>query len=187
MTITETIRNTLLNEKGTDPIEMIIKIMNDPSCHMHGPEHHIMVSSCLLTAYKNAGGDIDLPSALSEAEDRGSKVPGGVCGRWGSCGAAISTGIYVSIITGASPTTEESWGMSNLMTSESLKNIGRIGGPRCCKRDSFTAIITAIEYTKENFGIHMTYPDITCTFSDKNAQCIGSRCPYNPENKKENI
>lgn len=29
-------------------------------CHMHGPEHHIMVGAALLTAYKNAGGDIDL-------------------------------------------------------------------------------------------------------------------------------
>lgn len=28
-------------------------------CHMHGPEHHVMVGAALLTAYKNAGGAID--------------------------------------------------------------------------------------------------------------------------------
>lgn len=179
--INEIILNTLLEEKGTDPIEMIIKIMNDPSCHMHGPEHHIMVASCLLTAYKNAGGEIDLPSALMEAQDRGGKVPGGVCGRWGSCGAAISTGIFISIITGASPLTEESWGLSNLMTSESLKNIGSIGGPRCCKRDSFTAMLTAVEYVKKHFGINMTTGNVVCSFSDRNPQCIKERCPYNKQ------
>ena len=27
---------------------------------MHGPEHHAMVGSALLTAFKNAGGDVDL-------------------------------------------------------------------------------------------------------------------------------
>ena len=48
-----------------------------PFCHMHGPEHHIMVGSALLTAYHNAGGQIDLPKALSEMISRGSKVPGG--------------------------------------------------------------------------------------------------------------
>ena len=49
-----------LTEKSKNPIEIIQKIMNLPSCHMHGPEHHIMVGSALLTAYKNAGGNIDL-------------------------------------------------------------------------------------------------------------------------------
>ena len=40
---------------------------------MHGPEHHVMVGAALLTAYKNAGGDIDLHSALIEMLNRGKK------------------------------------------------------------------------------------------------------------------
>ncbi|MCQ2563482.1 MAG: DUF5714 domain-containing protein [Mogibacterium sp.] len=28
--------------------------MSMPFCHMHGPEHHVMVGSALLTAYKQA-------------------------------------------------------------------------------------------------------------------------------------
>ena len=38
---------------------------------MHGPEHHVMVGSALLVAYKNAGGEIDLPEALLEMMNRG--------------------------------------------------------------------------------------------------------------------
>ena len=49
-----------LSESLRDPIRIINKLMAQPFCHMHGPEHHIMVGAALLTAYKNSGGDIDL-------------------------------------------------------------------------------------------------------------------------------
>ncbi len=48
-----------LNEKSKNPIEILEKMMSMDFCHMHGPEHHVMVGASLLTAYKNAGGDID--------------------------------------------------------------------------------------------------------------------------------
>ena len=49
-----------LSEKSKNPIEILNKMMKLSFCHMHGPEHHIMVGAALLTAYKNAGGEIDL-------------------------------------------------------------------------------------------------------------------------------
>ena len=144
---------------------------------MHGPEHHVMVGSALLTAYKNAGGDIDLNAALVEMMNRGRNVPGGACGFWGACGAGISTGMFVSIITKASPLTQESWGLSNSMTSKALGEIGKIGGPRCCKRDSYLAILSAIDFVKEHFDVEMEKNKVVCIHSDINNQCIGSRCP----------
>ena len=75
------------------------EMMEQPFCHMHRPEHHVMVGSALLAAYKNAGGEIDLPEALLEMMNRGKAVPGGVCGFWGACGAGISTGMFISIIS----------------------------------------------------------------------------------------
>lgn len=92
-----------LNETSRDPIAIVGKMMDMPFCHTHGPEHHIMVGCALLTAYSNAGGKVDLPSALNEMVSRGSKVPGGACGFWGACGAAVSTGMFISIITGFTP------------------------------------------------------------------------------------
>ena len=62
----DSIVGVCIGEKSKNPIEIIQKMMALPFCHMHGPEHHVMVGSALLTAYKNAGGDIDLPKALSE-------------------------------------------------------------------------------------------------------------------------
>ena len=62
--------------------------------------------------------------------------------------------------------------------SKVLDAIGSIGGPRWCKRDSYMAIISAIDYVAENFNIQMEKPVIKCIHSDKNNQCIKERCPF---------
>ena len=96
-----------LEAASKDPIEIINSMMAQPFCHMHGPEHHIMVGAALLTAYKNAGGEIDLQQALVEMMSRGRSVPGGACGFWGACGAGISVGMFVSIISKSTPLSAE--------------------------------------------------------------------------------
>ena len=174
-----------LGETSKDPIAIIEKMMEMPFCHMHGPEHHAMVGAALLTAYKNAGGEVDLPQALEEMMNRGRQVPGGACGFWGACGAGISTGMFISIITDSSPLMQESFGLSNTMTSESLNKIGEIGGPRCCKRDSYLSLLTAIDFVKDKLGVEMDKHEIVCTHSKDNNQCIGKRCPFSPANHKE--
>ncbi len=169
-----------MNQTSKNPIEIIRKLMAEPFCHMHGPEHHVMVGSALLTAYKNAGGKVDLADALEEMMKRGRAVPGGACGFWGACGAGISAGIFISILSGSTPLAVEPWGSSNKMTAKALDSIGSISGPRCCKRDSYLAILAAIDFVKEEFGIEMERPDIQCIHYKQNNQCIGGRCPFSP-------
>lgn len=176
----DTVISICLEETSRNPVEVMNRLMMQPFCHMHGPEHHVLVGSALLTAYKNAGGDIDLPKMLIEMQNRGRQVPGGVCGFWGACGAGISSGMFVSLISGATPLSVEPWGLSNQMTSQSLNAIGEIGGARCCKRDSYLAILAAIDFVAEHFAIQMEKPEIICQFSNKNNQCIGNRCPFHP-------
>ena len=67
----DAIYSLCLNSTSANPIEILEAMMSLPFCHMHGPEHHIMVGSALLTAYKNAGGSLDLPAALQEMQKRG--------------------------------------------------------------------------------------------------------------------
>jgi len=169
------------SDTSADPIEIMEKMMAAPFCHMHGPEHHVMVGSALLTAYKNAGGDVDLETALYEMQGRGKQVPGGVCGFWGACGAGISTGIFLSIALKATPLAAEAWGLANRMTAQALDAIGKNGGPRCCKRDSYLAITEAVKFTRENLGIEMKSGSIVCSRSHLNNQCIGKRCPFHRE------
>ena len=174
-----------LTSKSSNPIEIIETIMSIPSCHMHGPEHHIMVGSALLTAYKNAGGDIDLKASLYEMQKRGKQVPGGACGFWGACGAGISAGMFFSIVSKSTPLSKEAWGLSNQMTAKALNAIGNNGGPRCCKRDSYLAIIEAVAFTKEHLQISMDLDQVTCTRSQLNNQCIHENCPFYKKEKKK--
>ena len=169
-----------LAERSTDPIAILDRMMALPFCHMHGPEHHVMVGAALLTAYKNAGGELDLPAALSEIHSRGMAVPGGACGFWGACGAGISAGQFVAIATQSTPLAREPWGLSNQMTARALECIGRVGGPRCCKRDSWLSILAAADFAREQLGVEMTPSAPRCEYSARNSQCIGSRCPFSP-------
>lgn len=175
----ETVMRECTASSLKNPVEIIQKIMQDPYIYMHGPEHHVMAGAALLTAYHNCGGQLDLLPALKEMKERGSQIPGGACGFWGCCGAAVSTGTYMSIVTGTTPLSGRSWGLANRMTGRALQAIGEIGGPRCCKRDTFTAVIEAVRMTQEELGIFMELPDtIQCMFSAENQQCRKQSCPY---------
>ena len=174
-----------LKENSKNPVEILHKLMKQSFCHMHGPEHHILVGASLITAFKNAGGEVDLQDALLEMQSRGRQVPGGICGLWGSCGAAISTGLCISLLTGSSPLATESWGWCNDMTSRVLAHEARIGGPRCCKRNSNIAVLEAVEFISEKFGLELEKPEkIVCEWFGQNNQCIRERCPFHPVNEK---
>ena len=178
----DTIIGVCLKETSKDPIAIIERMMALPFCHMHGPEHHVMVGAALLTAYKNAGGDIDLSGSLSEMMSRGRNVPGGACGFWGACGAGISSGMFVSIISKSTPLAGQPFALSHKMTAKSLERIGEIGGPRCCKRDSFLSILAAVDFVKEQFGVEMEKREVVCGYSAQNNQCIGKRCAFSKVN-----
>ena len=175
------ILSTCRRTESRDPIAIMQLLMGHPAIHMHGPEHHVLVGAALIAAYCNSGGTGDREQLLELMAQRGGRVPGGICGFWGCCGAAVSSGIFISLVTGSTPTGKENWGLSNRMTSRSLAAIGEIGGPRCCKRDSFTAVLQACTFVSRELGVDMQpTAGIRCTFSGKNRECIGPRCPYNP-------
>lgn len=176
----EAVEQICLGETSKDPIGIIQKIMENPYIYMHGPEHHVMVGASLLTAYKNAGGTIDLPALLKEMMQRGGQVPGGACGFWGCCGAAVSCGIFFSLIRSATPLSKEERGEANRATAKALMRIAKYGGPRCCKRDSFLSILSAAEILQEQTGIGLEClgRPVRCTFSAGNAQCLGNECPF---------
>ena len=71
-------------------------------------------------------------------------------------------------------------GFSNLMTSRALARIAETGGPRCCKRDSYNAILAAIDFVEEKFDIKMETPSkVICARNSMNNHCLKSKCPFN--------
>lgn len=182
MDIVDIIEHFCLRTSLDNPMEIAIEIMDKPYFNMHGPEHHFLIPAVLLTSYYHKTGEINkLKPKLKVAKTRAKDVKGGFCGFYGSCGAAVGTGIFMSIVTEASPLTTESWQDSNMMTANSLREIAKLGGPRCCKRALFTSIREAAKYVDDRFAIKMyDYEDYNpkCTYKSKNKECIGSKCPY---------
>jgi len=163
-----------------DPFEMAIALMKNPAVKMHGPEHHFLVPAVLLSAYYNKTGETGRKEkAIKTARKRAEHIIGGFCGLFGDCGAAVGTGIFVSIITGATPLSREEWRLSNLMTAQSLKEIAIRGGPRCCKRNTFLALKCAVAFLRSEFGVSLPGGEnLRCTFSDQNSECLREKCPF---------
>lgn len=183
------ITNYCLNTTSTSPLHMALDLMKHPSVNMHGPEHHYLVPAVLTTAFviKNSNQEI-LVKLLKEAQKRSRNILGGFCGFYGACGAGVGCGIYASLILQASPLSENEWGLCNLMTSKALESISKPGGPRCCKRDTFLAIESAISFTKEYLNTDLdAYPDLICTFSSLNKECLIDKCKFHAVNSDNTL
>lgn len=164
---------------SANPYEIFQALAHMEFVRMHGPEHHILDGACVLTAFRNAGGRIDLHEALKKLMYEGLRMPGAACGLWGVCGAVTSIGAALAIIDGTGPLSGEDWGSHMEYTSAALARLAKTDGPRCCKRDAFTAMEQAAIYIDGRYGIRLELPEIKCDFSARNSQCIGIRCPYN--------
>lgn len=190
----EDIKSVAKASKSKNPIEIADEMMKKKTIHMHGPEHHFLVAAALLAAYVNQVESDDLEKKnpcnfndsaavkgdiIIKAEGRARNVPGGICGLWGSCGAAVGVGIFISIITEATPLTVESWSKANLAVSNALKIISENGGPRCCKRNTYLAITSAIEFLKKSMDIHLEKPkQIYCEYFELNNECKLDECLF---------
>jgi hypothetical protein len=159
---------------------MAIILMRHPQLKMHGPEHHFLVPAVLLAAYYNITGEAESKKAKIElARQRSAKIPGGFCGSHGNCGAGVGTGIFLSIITETTPLSGKTWQLSNMLTGSCLMEIACKGGPRCCKRDTFTAITHTAGFVKEHLNVTIPVPaEIICEFHSSNKQCLGTKCAY---------
>ena len=175
----ELIIGDCVKSSGTNPHEIFNTIARKDFVNIHGPEHHVLDGACILTAFYNAGGNIDLYAALQKLMNEGLRMPGAACGLWGVCGAVTSIGAALAIIDDTGPLSTEDWESHMEYTSSALARLAQIGGPRCCKRDAFLSMEQAVEYINKRYGIVLDMQPVRCNFSTHNAQCIGKRCPYN--------
>jgi hypothetical protein len=175
----EVLTQVLIATKSTDPAEIIEQVMAHPSVPMHGPEHHVIVPAAIIAAVRNTGYPVP-EGALEKAIERASKVPGGWCGLYGDCGAAVGVGIAVSVLTNATPLTGKERMLALGATSFALARM-LDGQPRCCKRASRTAVEAAVDYLEEKLNIKLTKSkDIKCTYTVRNQQCAKTECPHYP-------
>ncbi|MBY8989718.1 MAG: SAM-dependent methyltransferase [Candidatus Lokiarchaeota archaeon] len=165
-----------------DPFKLADLIMKHHKFKVYGPEHHVLTPAVILTALKNndikkVNGDDITPFDIKEGIRRASKIPGGWCGFYDSCGAGMGFGIAVSIMTGATPSTNTQRSLANEMTSKSLAKIAD-NLEHCCKRSVKLAICETLDFLKEKFNIEMNYEHNKCNFSEINDKCEKGKCPF---------
>jgi len=165
-----------------DPVRIAVTLMLNPVVNMHGPEHHFLVPAVLLAAYCNVSGQKEKKAKLiATARERAAVIPGGACGFMGDCGAAVGTGIFVSLVTGATPLSRREWQQANMVVARSLMKVAENGGPRCCKRNTFLAIQGAVAFAAEHLGVKMPLdPKVACRFFGMNKECRMTDCPFYP-------
>lgn len=61
----------IVKEEGCDPGRIFRNMAKKEYISIHGPEHHILDGACILTAFRNAGGMIDLDESLKKAVSGG--------------------------------------------------------------------------------------------------------------------
>lgn len=175
----EFIENVCLNSAEKDPYMLANLVMKHKSIKPHGPEHHFLVPAVLLTTYYNFIGESEkIKPSLAKAKKRSANVLGGFCGFYGTCGAGMGNGIFLSIVLNSSPLSGEEYSLVNMITGKTLLKIAEAGGPRCCKRNTFIAIECAIEFLIEKFNIELPLSQIACNFSFANKECKYSECRY---------
>ena len=167
--------------KIKDPFVLADKILSHPKFKMYGPEHHVLSPAVILTSLRNNG--IKKPNGqeitfndIKEAIRRASKIPGGWCGFYGSCGAGMGSGVAISIFTGATPSKNTPRTLANEMTSRALEKIAD-NLEHCCKRSVKLSICETLDFLKDKFSINLDYTPSRCKFSNANDKCEKIKCP----------
>lgn len=181
MDILKKTEKLLEKSQEASPVELVMKIFELPGLKMHGPEYHSIVPAVLIAAAQNLAGTRDI-TPIKEAISRGKTVKGGNCGLFGNCGAGVGAGIACSVLEGATSMIGKPRSHANRVAGLSLVAISKNVGPRCCKRESITSILSFIKNTEFFNGIPET--KYICTQYSHNKDCIRGKCPYFPAAKK---
>jgi len=162
-----------------NPLSIAEIIMEHPGIHMHGPEHHALVPAVLVAAYQNYIGETD-KKPIMEAIKRGSNVPGGYCGLYGTCGAGVGVGIAMCVLLEATPLTPEERSHANWATSRTLNSIADAGGARCCKKATRIALEKGMKYLSDMFDLGWYEKadfHVKCNYTQYNKEC-DRNCRY---------
>jgi hypothetical protein len=174
------ITNSCLKYEDINPIELANQIMEDEIINIHGPEHHYLVPAILITCYRNYKNESHFVRAdLSDLKSKMVKIPGGICGTSGGCGAILGLGTFVSHVTGTTSLSKNGWSHVHSVTGAGLIHVSKYGGPRCCKRDTFIALLEGMNWLRENKEIELKKTEtIDCNFTHKNKECIHKKCLF---------
>jgi MoaA/NifB/PqqE/SkfB family radical SAM enzyme/SAM-dependent methyltransferase len=172
------IEHLCVSSREPDMIALLAHIRRHPKVPMHGPEYHAMVPGIVLAGYRNAGGELNDEQIITGIR-RGSRVPGGFCGFYGVCGAAIGVGIAFGIILRATPLQAAARQAIQRATHACLGDIAAFDtAARCCQRECWLALRRAAALSADLLPVSLLAAmPLTCRQYRANPSCMGKECP----------
>ncbi len=172
------VKHVCLETDAVDMIDLINRLRRHPGFSLHGPEHHFAVPGVITATYRNLGGDLSDADIIT-AIDRGRSVPGGACGFWGTCGAAVGVGIAFGVILKSNPLAPETRHLLQKVTEAVISRLNRTPAARCCQREVWTALKAAAELSATYLPLTLKAEgDVQCRQQGKNRECLKQDCPY---------
>lgn len=163
-----------------DAVQLFSSIRQHPSMPLHGPQYHALVPGVLLTCLRNAGHPVS-HEQLHAAIQRGAEVCGGSCGFWGVCGAATGVGIGFSVLLEATPLKAAARQTVQEIVQQVLAEIAGYQAARCCQRDCWIALRSALRIAAERWQLPLTeLQPFACSQMARNKECLGLDCPLWP-------
>jgi hypothetical protein len=159
-------------------ITLLTTIRSHPAVPMHGPEHHFALPGVIVAAYRNSGGAAGQTEILSAIE-RGRGVPGGSCGFWGACGAALGVGIAFALLLQSNPVKADERQIVQQVTAQLLQTSSEVKAARCCQRETWMALQKAAELSELLLPLPLRAAGRTrCGQRGLNRECAGPDCPF---------
>jgi len=164
--------------KDENPLDIAEKLI--AKCGICGNSPHPLTTAAFLVAYKNLTGNIN-DDEVMDGVMRATQIPGGWCGYYGTCGAAVGIGVAFAIIQKSTPMSDLERSIANIATSEALKCVADLGGPRCCTSSVRVSIETGIVVAEKYLNIK--FPErnnkfLKCWVSNVNVNCRKEKCQY---------
>jgi len=165
-----------------NPLTIAELFMKHASVPKHGKEHHFIPAIALVMAAKNALNQRISKSLIKSIIVRGNIIPYGSCGFLGDCGATVSAGIAVSVLTHASYKSDTERALSMKATSMVLDALSKVKGPRCCKQSVYFSIKIGSMIIHDMLKIPIVIPKkVICSFYEVIDDCKKENCPFYPK------
>jgi hypothetical protein len=167
--------------KGTAPAAAFEALLDQvQELPVHGFWHHALPGEILLLCLQQAGYPI-AEELIEEIIERGRLSPPGTCGFLGPCGALVSAAAAYAMLLGSTPAAADRRERLLRFHARLAARLAELGGSRCCKKSSYTALdLAREEFANLGFGLPHEEFAGRCRFCADNETCDGAECVYFP-------
>lgn len=163
---------------SSNPIETFLLLSKNYDFPIHGPEHHGLAAAAFLFAYHHLTRELSQETIMN-AVQQAAVLPMGSCGTWGACSAALGIGVAYATILQATPMKGVARGSIQKIVADIIMRIGEYQAPRCCRRETLTALQVACEASTTLLTIPIeSQVNCQCDQALSQVDCIRERCPF---------